>query len=50
MKLFTPFTILQKENFDFYRIKPIKRRATEKPFIDQLFKFFYKDRFDFAFD
>jgi len=50
MKLFTPFTIPQKENCDLCRVKTNKRKATKNPFIDQLFKFIYRDRFDFVFD
>jgi len=50
MKLFTPFTIPQKDNCDLCRIKTNKRKATENPFLDQLFKTLYRDRFDFVFD
>jgi len=50
MRLFTPFTIPKKENCDLFRIKTNKRKATENRFLDQLFKFLYRDRFDFVFD
>ena len=50
MKLFTPFTIPQKDNCDLCRIKTKKRREAENPFLDQLFKTLYRDRFDFVFD
>ena len=50
MKLFTPFSILQKEKFDLCRIKTNKRNINENPFLDQLFKFLYRDKFDFFFD
>ena len=50
MKLFTPFTIPQKDNCDLCRIKTKKRREDEKPFLDQLFKTLYRDRFDFIID
>ena len=50
MKLFTPFTIPQKDNCDLCRIKTNKSNATENPLLDQLFKFLYRDRFDFVFD
>ena len=46
MKLFTPFTIPQKDNCDLCRIKTKKRREAENPFLDQLFKTLYRDRFD----
>ncbi len=50
MKLFTPFTIPQKDNCDLCRIKTNKRREAENPFLDQLFKTLYRNRFDFVFD
>jgi len=50
MKLFTPFTIPQKENCDLCRIKTNKRKETKNPFLDQMFKFLYKDSFDFVLD
>jgi len=50
MKLFTPFTIPQKDNCDLCRIKTNKRRGAENLFLDQLFKTLYRDRFDFVFD
>ena len=50
MKLFTPFTIPQKDNCDLCRGKTNKRREVENPFLDQLFKFLYRDKFDFVFD
>ena len=50
MRLFTPFTIPNKTNCDLCRIKTNKRRETESPFLDQLFKTLYRDRFDFVFD
>ena len=50
MKLFTPFTIPQKDNCDLCRGKSNKRRDVENPFLDKLFKFLYRDRFDIVFD
>ena len=50
MKFFAPFTIAHKDNFDLCRIKTKKRREAENPFLDQLFKTLYRDRFDFVFD
>ena len=50
MRLFTPFTIPQKDNCDLCRGKTNKRREVENPFLDQLFKFLYRDKFDFVFD
>ena len=50
MKLFTPFTIPKKDNCDLCRIKTNKPREAENPFLDQLFKTLYRDRFDFVFD
>ena len=50
MKLFTPFTIPQKDNCDLCRIKINKRKAVENPFLDRLFKLLYKDKIDFVFD
>ena len=46
----SPFPIPQKDNCDLCRIKTNKRKATENRFLDQLFKFLYRDRFDFVFD
>ena len=50
MRLFTPFTIPKKDNCDLCRGKTNKRREVENPFLDQLFKFLYRNRFDFVFD
>ena len=50
MKLFTPFTIPKKDNCDLCRIKTSRRTKAENPFLDQLFKTLYRDRFDFVFD
>jgi len=50
MKLFTPFTIPQKNNCDLRRIEKNKQKVVENPFIDQLFKNLYKQRFDYIFD
>ena len=50
MKLFTPFTIPQKDNCDLCRIEKNKQKVVENPFLDQLFKTLYRDRFDFVFD
>ena len=50
MKLFIPFTISEKVNCDLCRIKANKRKEVENPLLDQLFKFLYRDRFDFVFD
>ena len=50
MKLFTPFTIPKKDNCDLCKVKTNKRRQVEKPFLDRLFKFLYRDRFDFVYD
>ena len=50
MKLFTPFTIPQKDNCDLYRGKTNKRGEVKNPFLDQLFKFLYRDKFDFVLD
>ncbi len=50
MRLLTPFTIPQKDNCDLCRIKTNKRRQVEKTFLDRLFKFLYRNRFDFVFD
>ena len=49
-KHFPPFTIPQKDNCDLCRFKTNKRREAENPFLDQLFKTLYRDRFDFIFD
>ncbi len=49
MKLFTPFTIPKKENYDLFKIqKTNKRREAESPYLDQLFKAFYREKFDFV--
>ena len=50
MRLSTPFTIPQKDNCDFCKIKTNKRKATENRFLDKLFKLNYRDSFDFVFD
>ena len=50
MKLFTPYTIPKKDNCDLCKIKTNERREAENPFLDQLFKTLYRDRFDFVFD
>ena len=50
MKLFTPFTIPEKDICDFCKIKTNKRKATENRFLDKLFKLNDRDRFDFVFD
>ena len=50
MKLFTPFTIPQKNNCDLCRIEKNKQKVVENPFIDRLFKNLYMQRFDFVFD
>ena len=50
MKLFTPFTIPRKDNCDLCRIKTNKRKAIENPFLDNLFKDLYRQKFDFVFD
>ena len=50
MKLFTPFTIPEKDNCDLCKIKTKKRKATENRFLDKLFKLIYRDRFDFVID
>ena len=42
MKLFTPFTIPQKDNCDFCRGKSNKRREVENLRLDQLLKFLFK--------
>ena len=49
-KLFTPFTISEKDNCDLYVIKRYKRREIENPFLDKLFKFIYRDKFDLVSD
>ena len=49
MKLFTPFTIPKKDNYDLCRIKTKKRKA-DNPFLDNLFRNLYRQRFDFIFD
>ena len=50
MKLFTPFTIPEKDNCDLCKIKTNKRKATENRFLDKLFKLNYRDSFDCVFD
>ena len=50
MKLFTPFTIPEKDNCDLCKIKTNKRKATEIRFLDKLFKLNYRDSFDCVFD
>jgi len=50
MRLFTPFTIPRKDNCDLCRIKTNKRKAIENPFLDNLFKDLYRQKFDFVFD
>ena len=50
MRLFIPFTITQKDNCDLCKIKTNKRKATENPFLDKLFKLYYRESFDFVFD
>ena len=50
MKLFTPFTIPDKDNCDLCKIKINKKRNTENRLLDKLFKFLYRYRFDFVFD
>ena len=40
MKLFTPFTIPQKDNCDLCRIKANNRKAVENLCLDQLFNLF----------
>tara|TARA_Y100001968_G_scaffold277564_1_gene272461 strand:- start:593 stop:742 length:150 start_codon:yes stop_codon:yes gene_type:complete len=49
MKLFTPFTIPQKENCDLCRIKN-KKKAVENHPLDNLFKKLFRQRFDLVFD
>ena len=48
MKLFTPFTIPKKDNYDLCRIKTKKRKAVENPLLDNLFRNLYRQRFDFV--
>ena len=50
MRLSTPFTIPQKDNFDLCKIKTNKRKVSENRFLDKLLKLIYRDRFDFVFD
>ena len=38
MKLFTPFTISEKDHCDLCKIKNKKRKAVENPFLDNLFR------------
>ena len=40
MRLFTPFTIPKKDNYDLCRIKTKKRKA-DNPFLDNLFRNLY---------
>ena len=49
-KLFTPFTIPEKDNCDLCKIKTKERKATENRFLDKLFKLNYRDKFDFVID
>ena len=49
MKLFTPFTIPEKDICDFCKIKTNKRKATDNRFLDKLFKLNYRDSFDCVF-
>tara|TARA_E500000178_G_scaffold48158_1_gene43396 strand:- start:1064 stop:1213 length:150 start_codon:yes stop_codon:yes gene_type:complete len=49
MRLFTPFTIPQKENCDLCRINN-KKKAVENHLLDNLFRNLYRQRFDFVFD
>ena len=49
MKLFTPFTIPQKNNCDLCRIEKNKQKVVENPFIDRLFKYLYnKDSISYS--
>ena len=50
MRLFTPFTIPQKENCDLCRIEKNKKKAVKNPFLDNLFENLYRQRFDYVFD
>jgi len=50
MRLFTPFTIPQKENCDLCRINNNKKKAIENHLLDNLFRNLYRQRFDFVFD
>ena len=50
MKLFTPFTIPQTENCDLCRIDKNKKKAVKKNLFDNLFRYLYKEQFDFVFD
>ena len=50
MRLFTPFTIPEKDNCDLCKIKTKKRKANENRFLDKLFKLNYRDSFDFVSD
>ena len=49
MRLFTPFTILKKENCDLCRIEKNKKQVVENPLLDNLFKNLYRQRFNFVF-
>ena len=50
MRLFTPFTIPQKENCDLCRINNNKKKAVESHLLDNFFRNLYRQRFDFVFD
>ena len=50
MKLFTPFTIPEKDICDFCKIKTNKRKATENRFLEKLLKLNYRDSYDYVFD
>ena len=50
MRLFTPFTIPQKDNCDLCRINNNKKKAVENHLLDNLFRNLYRQRFDFVFD
>ena len=50
MKLFTPFNIPEKDNCDLCKIKTKKRKAVGNPFLDNLFRNYYRQRFDFVYD
>ena len=50
MRLFTPFTIPQKENCDLCRTEKNKKKAVEYHLLDNLFRNLYRQKFDFVFD
>jgi len=50
MRLFTPFSIPKKENYDLFRFKHIKKKAVEKNLLANLFKKLYWQKFDYVFD